>query len=260
MATYKYEARQASGKVEKGTIEADSEQDAVKQLRGSFEAVLSVKKASGSHARQDGPAIKRVKPKELALASRQFAIILKAGLPLVQTVNMAAEQTSDEVLSRLFKQVAEDVDAGWSLSYSFNERAPYLPVTFRETIRAGEESGDLISAFERMSDYYDRMQKTHSKTVTTLSYPAFIIFVAIIVVGVVVGYAVPVFSQIFESMGSELPPLTRALIGASDFLRQWFLVIVGCHCAACVCSVVVFAYPGRCHRSFRAAPAHSRYR
>jgi type IV pilus assembly protein PilC len=131
------------------------------------------------------------------------------------------------MMKNLLKQVAEDVSNGWSLSYSFAQRGEgKLPVTFIETVYSGEESGDLVSAFERMSKYYDRMNKTREKATSALIYPAFVIFVAVIVVGIIMTKAVPTFSTTFDEMGIELPLVTKILIAVSHFMSRYILLIV----------------------------------
>lgn len=227
MPTYKYEGAYAGGETVTGVVEAVSEHEAVAQIRQSCEVVLSLKEVP--RAPGDGGALgrfQRINAKSLALTCQQFAIILRAGLPLVQTVDLVAGQTGDKTLTRLLRQVSEDVSNGWSLSYSFDQRGGRLPTTFRETIRAGEESGDLISAFERMGSYYDRTAKTHARAVSALTYPAFVIAVAVVVIIIIMGYAVPSFISTFDSMNIELPWVTLALIAMTDFFSQYGLALL----------------------------------
>ena len=210
-----------------GVVEAVSRNDAVAQIRQSCEIVLSLKEVPKTAARDPLARFHKISAKSLALTCQQFAIILKAGLPLVQTVDLVAGQCADKALGNLLRQVSEDVSNGWALSYSFEQRgAGTLPVTFRETVRAGEESGDLLSSFQRMADYFERMNKTHESVVSALTYPAFVIFVAIIVVSIIMGYAVPTFTSMFESMNIELPWVTRALIAVNHFFRKYTLPLI----------------------------------
>lgn len=228
MPTYKYEAAYASGEKVNGVVEAVSQTDAVTQIRQSCEIVLSLKEVPKSAVRDPLARFQKISAKSLALTCQQFAIILKAGLPLVQTVDLVAEQCPDKALGRLLRQVSEDVSNGWSLSYSFSQRGERsLPVTFRETVRAGEESGDLLSSFGRMAEYYHRMNKTRESVVSALTYPAFVLAVAAVVVAIIMGYAVPTFTGMFQSMDVELPWVTVALIGVSNFFQRYALVLLG---------------------------------
>ncbi|MDE6956007.1 MAG: type II secretion system F family protein, partial [Oscillospiraceae bacterium] len=222
MPTYKYEGAYAGGERVSGVVEAASRQEAVAQIRQTCEVVLSLKEIPKSFAQRPAAAVfQRISPKSLAFTCQQFAIVLKAGLPLVQTVDLVAGQSEDKALQRLLRQVSEDVSNGWSLSYSFDQRGGRLPVTFRETIRAGEESGDLVSAFDRMAKYYDRTAKTHAKAISTMTYPAFVILVAIVVVYVIMDKAVPAFINTFDDLGAELPPITVGLIAVSNFTTRY---------------------------------------
>lgn len=228
MPTYRYEGVYPGGEKVTGVVEALNQAAAVAQIRQSCEVVLSLREIPRVAAKDPLGRFRRISAKSLALVCQQFAIILKAGLPLVQTVDLVADQCADKVLGRLLRQVSEDVSNGWSLSYSLGQRGGRkLPVTFQETVRAGEESGDLLSSFNRLSDYFDRMSKTHDSVVSALTYPAFVIVVAVFVVAIIMGYAVPTFTSMFESMNIELPWVTVALIAVSHFFQKYTLVLVG---------------------------------
>ena len=228
MPTYKYEGAYTSGERVSGVVEALTQNDAVAQIRQSCEIVLSLKEVPRAATRDPMARFHRISAKSLAITCQQFAIIMKAGLPLVQTVDLVAEQCDDKALGKLLRQASEDVSNGWSLSYSLEQRGgSKLPVTFRETVRAGEESGDLSASFERLSDYFDRMSKTRDSVVSALTYPAFVIGVAAVVIGIIMGYAVPTFTQVFESMDIELPGVTKALIAMSHFFQKYSLVLLG---------------------------------
>ena len=226
MATYRYEALRASGEKSEGVVEAADRSQAVAQIRQTYEVVLSLEEIAAP--RQDPlEKFQKLNLKIFALMCKQFSIILKAGLPLVQTVDLVAEQLEDKFLKKLLNQVAEDIANGWSLSYSFSQRGGRrLPVTFLETIRAREESGDLVRAFERMSAYYDRMTKTRQKATSALIYPAFLTVVAVAVMIVIMTYAVPTFASTFASMSIELPLPTRMVIATSNFFSSYLWVLL----------------------------------
>ncbi|WP_300602819.1 type II secretion system F family protein [uncultured Oscillibacter sp.] len=227
MPTYKYEGAYASGEKVSGVVEAVSRTDAVNQIRQSCEIVLSIKEVPKSAARDPLSRLQKISAKSLSLTCQQFAIILKAGLPLVQTVDLVAGQCPDKNLSALLRQVSEDVSNGWSLSYSLEQRgAKSLPVTFRETVRAGEESGDLQAAFQRMADYFERMNKTRESLLSALTYPVFVIIVAVAVIIIVMNFVIPTFSGMFTGMGVDLPFATRALISLSGFFQKYTLVLI----------------------------------
>ena len=228
MPTYKYEGAYASGERVSGVIDAMSQNDAVAKIRQSCEIVLSLKEVPKVSAGNPLEKLNKISSKSLALTCQQFAIILKAGLPLVQTIDLVAEQCADKTLKRLLEQISADVTDGWSMSRSIEQRGGgKIPITFQETVRAGEESGDLVASFERLTDYFERMGKTRDSLVSALIYPALLTFVAVVVIAIIMTYAVPAFTDLFGSMGGELPGVTKALIAMSNFVRSYGLIIAG---------------------------------
>lgn len=157
MTTFRYKGQTAGGAKVSGVLRAYDEFEAADKLRESvaiitkLEAVPEKKESVLSR-----PVAFRVKEKELALLCSQFAIILASGLSVERCVSMVAAQTKNKYLRRMLDKVSEEVGAGYSLAQSFGNNAPYLPKTFTETLRAGEQSGTLESCFQRLHAYYDR--------------------------------------------------------------------------------------------------------
>lgn len=226
MPTYRYEAANMSGQRSSGVVEATDTAQAVAQIRQSYEVVLSLEEIAVVKA-DPLERFQKLNLKVFALMCKQFSIILKAGLPLVQTVDLVTDQLSDKMLKELLTQVSEDIANGWSLSYSFSQRGKgILPTTFVETVRAGEESGDLVRAFERMSTYYDRMTKTRARATSALVYPAFLSAVAVVVIMIIMTYAVPTFAATFASMNMELPLPTRMVVAVSHFFSNYIWILL----------------------------------
>lgn len=234
MPTYRYEAMGGDGQRAEGVIEASDSAQAVSLVRQSYDVVLKLEEIAV--ARTDPlEKFQKLNVKVFALMCKQFSIILKAGLPLVQTVDLVASQFSDKMLKKLLNEVSMDIANGWSLSYSFSQRGKgRLPVTFIETIRAGEESGDLVRSFDRMSVYYDRMTKTRAKATSALVYPAFLTVVAVFVILIIMTYAVPTFASTFASMDMELPLPTKIVIAVSNFFSRYIWVLL------CVVAGIIF--------------------
>lgn len=171
----------------------------------------------------------KLNDKAFTVMCSQFAIILKAGIPIARTTQLIADKTTDKPLKKMLKQVADDVESGRTLATSFAERGDkLLPPTFVETVRAGEESGNVDKSFDTMYKHYDRQTKMRGKVKSALSYPIFVIVIAIVVVIVLMVKVVPTFTSIFESYGAELPLMTRMLIAMSGFFRKYtiYLAIV----------------------------------
>ena len=248
MPTYRYEAASESGQRTEGVIEAADSTQAVALIRQNHAVVLHLEEIAGPRS-DPLEKFQRLNLKVFALMCRQFSIILKAGLPLVQTVDLVAAQLSDKPLRKLLTEVSEDIANGWSLSYSFSQRGKgRLPAVFIESIRAGEESGDLSRSFERMATYYDRLTKTRAKATSALIYPAFLTVVAVVVVIVIMAYAVPTFAEAFTSMDMQLPLPTRMVIATSGFFSHYIWVLL-CLIAAAVLALRLYGRTaaGRLH-------------
>lgn len=238
MTTFRYKGQTAGGAKVSGVLRAYDEFEAADKLRESvaiitkLEAVPEKKESVLSR-----PVAFRVKEKELALLCSQFAIILASGLSVERCVSMVAAQTKNKYLRRMLDKVSEEVGAGYSLAQSFGNNAPYLPKTFTETLRAGEQSGTLESCFQRLHAYYDRSAKTRAKIVSTLTYPVMVIIVAIVVFVIIIAVAVPAFTDAFTDLGSgSLPGVTRALMAVSAFFTKWWWLVLG------VLALLVIAY------------------
>lgn len=188
-------------------------------------------------ARETGKSLGglKLKEKQLALICSQFSIILTSGLSVDKCVEMVAAQTKDKELRAMLQKVARDVAGGYGMAQSFENNCRSLPATFTETIRAGEQSGTLETCFDRLHTYYDKSAKTKAKVVSTLTYPAIVLFVAAVVFIVIMTVAVPMFISTFEELDVELPGITKALIAASNFITgYWWAVflIIGVFFAA----------------------------
>lgn len=233
MTTYQYEGLSVSGARIQGVVEAINEQEAVARAKASCRVVLHVApvKQGGVSSVMNldigellGGA--KIKDKELSLLCSQLSIELRAGLPLVRSLQLVAENEPNKTLRRILAQVAEDVETGHGLADSFSSRGPSLPATFIETIRAGEESGRLDDSFLRLKKYYHNSNTVRSKVTSAMIYPVMLILVAVVVVAIIMLKAVPVFEESFSSMGNELPGVTKALIAISHFTTDYILLIV----------------------------------
>ena len=165
--------------------------------------------------------------KAFTLMCNQFAVILKAGVPIARACQLVAEKMTDKPLKRVLTQVADDVESGRSISLSFTERGGKLvPVTFIESIRAGEESGNLAESFQSVSEHYTKQVQMKGKVRGALIYPIFVLIIAVVVVIVLMVKVVPTFTATFADLGAELPAMTQLLIAISDFFRNYILYIV----------------------------------
>ncbi len=233
MKAFRYEGLSSSGAKIEGIVEAFDRQEAISKAHEHCR-VLSVVEPVGSGNVSGllnadiGLLLSggKIKPKKLSLLSSQLAIELKAGLPLVQSIRLVAENEEDKNLKKILNEVADDVHSGHGLAESFQKRAPKLPSTFIETIRAGEASGRLDESFDRLKKYYEDSAAVASKVGSAMIYPALLIAVAIVVVIIIMVKAVPVFEDSFSSMGNELPAPTQMLISMSHFMTDNLLLLI----------------------------------
>ncbi|MBR3326694.1 MAG: type II secretion system F family protein [Atopobiaceae bacterium] len=226
MKAYKYKARSSYGADVDGVIEANTRDEAVMLLKDDGLIVRSIEASGGEHDIDLRVGGRKTKEKTLAVMCNQFAIILDAGLPIVRTLELVAGQTEDKTLKEILTEVAGEVAAGYELADSFAKHGPNLPATFIESIRAGEQSGNLSLVFNRLADFYRKSSETRGKVKSAMMYPSFVMGVAVIVVGVIMVFAVPTFKTTFEGMGTEMPLPTRMLIGLSEFLTSFWWVII----------------------------------
>ena len=224
LVTYKYTALSRNGKRVNGIMEGFNEMDAIDRIKREYAIVLKlteVKEGKEAGLLNIDIGGNKLNSKAFTVMCSQFAIILKAGIPIARTVQLIADKTTDKPLKKMLRHVAEDVEAGRSVATSFQERgAKLLPPTFVETIRAGEESGNLDKSFQSMYEHFDKQAKMAGKVKGALSYPLFVLAVAVVVVIVLMVKVVPTFTAIFDSLGGELPPLTKALIAISEFFQH----------------------------------------
>ena len=242
MKTFRYEGVSASGAKVEGVIEAADRQDAMMRARERCRVLVKVEPVGSGKANDIlnadiGVLLSggKIKPKKLSLLCSQLAIELKAGLPLVRSLKLVAENEEDKHLKKIIEDVADDVHSGHGLADSFANRAPKLPSTFIETIRAGEASGRLDECFTRLKKYYDDSAAVASKVGSAMIYPAMLIAVAVVVVIIIMVFAVPVFEDSFSSMGNELPAPTQILISISHFMTDNLLLLIA------IVSIIIIA-------------------
>ena len=243
MKAFRYEGLSASGAAVEGVVEANDRDDAARKAREYCRVLVKVEPVSAGKLNDFMNADiglllsgGKIKPKKLALLCSQLAIELKAGLPLVRSLRLVADNEDDKNLKKILEDVADDVQAGHSLAKSFQTRAPRLPSTFIETIRAGEASGRLDDAFDRLKVYFENSAAVASKVGSAMIYPAMLIAVAVVVIFIIMIFAVPVFEDSFSSMGNSLPLPTAILIGISNFMTENILLLI------CILAIILISF------------------
>lgn len=229
MAQFKYTAISRGGERVSGVIEGYNELDAANRIRQSCDIILKL-----TDVTDKGPGLlnmeiggNKLDAKAFTVMCSQFAIILKSGVPLARAVHLIADKTTNKPLKKMLALVATDVEGGRSLSASFEDHgAKLLPATFIETIRAGEESGSIDRSFATMQEHFDKQVKMKARVRSAMSYPLFVLAIAVVVVAVVMVFVIPRITPIFTATGSDLPFMLRSLIAVSNFFRKYILVLV----------------------------------
>lgn len=230
MVTYNYKAQTLDGQKVSGIIQGVDEFDAVNQIREQYPIILEIKpvkekKASDSILNMEIGG-DRIDIKNLSIICSQIAITLQSGVPIARALQLIGDQTQDKVLKKILLTTAEDVQSGSPLASSLQRNGKNLPSTFIETIKAGEESGNIERSFREMADYYEKSYKNRDKIKQAMSYPIFVVVIAIIVLIVVMVMVIPSLTKTFESLGGELPVMTQITIAVSNFFQKYWPIFV----------------------------------
>jgi len=230
MPVFEYKARDRTGKAIVATMEAASERDVAAALRQKnlFITEINAPKSGLSADIKlpkwlDFGAIPNVR--DITIFSRQFATVINAGLPVVQSLNILQRQSSKEGLKDALKKVREDVETGLQLSDALAKHPRLFNKLYIYLVRAGEVSGNLDGILDRIAAYMEKQAALLGKIKTALTYPSVVLVIALAVTWFLLTGIVPQFAQILDQLGGELPVITRALIAVSDFLRfQWYIL------------------------------------
>ena len=231
MNRYRYEAADASGKVETGHVEADSQSAAFANLRGRGLTALLVQIEGNPQTASSQWFTAKLSDNDLAWATRQLASLLGASLPLEAALSATVEQAEKKHIAQTLSAVRADVRGGMRLADALAARPRDFPSIYRALIAAGEESGDLAQVMERLADYIEERNNLRGKIMTAFIYPGVVGLVSIGIVIFLLSYVVPQVVSAFSQARQDLPGLTLAMLNASDFIRAWgwlcFAGIVG---------------------------------
>jgi len=224
MAAFEYSALDPRGRQVRGLIEGDTPRQARQLLRDRGLSPLDINEVAERAGSVTGSLFQRgggISHTELSLFTRQLAILVRSGLPLDEALTAVSEQSESKRVKRIALGVRAGVVEGNTLALSLNQFPNAFPPLFRATVEAGEHSGKLDYILERLADYVEQRQVMRSKILLAAFYPAILTFVAVGVVIMLLTYVVPKVVDVFDSIDAELPPLTRGLIAASSFLKNY---------------------------------------
>jgi type IV pilus assembly protein PilC len=222
MATFEYTARNAQGQETTGTMEAASRDEVVANLRKNRMVLVRLREAKKT--RRGGS----VPTRDIVIFTRQFATMINSGLPLVQALDILAQQTENKALAEVTKQVVYDVESGHTLADALSKHPRAFTQLYVNMVAAGEAGGILDTILLRLAVFLEKNDAIVRKVKGAMIYPAVIFSVAIIAVVVLLVFVIPTFQSMFASVNMELPLPTKIVIGMSDFLQGfWWALIVG---------------------------------
>ncbi len=237
MAEFIYQAIDKAGKNKKGNIEADTIEKAKAQLKADGMTVMKIEEASLLNKDLNFSfGGKKVKARDLGVFCKQFKSILHAGIGVIQALDMLSAQTSNKTLQAALKNIKDNVQKGETLSAAMKKEGKIFPGILINMVEAGEASGSLEVALDRMSTHFDKDARIKGMVKKAMMYPIVLIIVTIIIVVVMLVGVLPSFESTFASMGAELPFFTKLLMSMSDSLVDTWYIWVG------VVAAVMIAY------------------
>ena len=202
-AVYEWEGKDRNGKQVRGEIRAAGENQVKASLRRQGVTPTKIKKRRMS-------AGKSIKPKDLAIFTRQLATMMKAGVPLLQAFDIVGRGNPNPRVTKLLNDIRTDVETGTSLSVAFRKFPLYFDALYCNLVEAGESAGILDQLLDRLAVYMEKTEAIKSKIKSALMYPITVLIVAFVVVAVIMIFVIPSFKQVFTSFGGELPEIGRA--------------------------------------------------
>jgi type IV pilus assembly protein PilC len=229
MATFAYSGRTRAGQTVSGERVADTMEAATAALRReqiNVTKITPVQAKAEAKADKKGKTGKKVKAKNLAVFTRQFSVMIDAGLPLVQCLDILGSQEEDKNFAAVILQTRSDVESGASLADAMRRHPKTFDPLFTNMIAAGEAGGILDTILKRLATYIEKAVKLAGQVKSAMVYPVAVICIAGIVVGVILWKVIPTFAALFSGLGADLPLPTRVVIAMSENLVRFFPVLL----------------------------------
>lgn len=238
MASWGYVAIDNTGKELKGSMEAENGELVTRALKNQGLIVLEVKEQGAMNKDINIDIGGKPKPRDLAVFCRQFASITRAGVSIIETLSMLAEQTENKKLQVALYQVKTDVEKGETFASSLAEHPKVFPELLIQMAKAGEASGSLDIAMDRMATQFERSAKTSSMVKKAMIYPIVVGVVAVVVVIVMLVVVIPRYADMFVDLGTELPGITVAVMDMSNFIQSYWYILL----PSAIALIILFNY------------------
>ena len=217
---FEWEGKDRNGKIVRGETRAGGENQIQAMLRRQGVTPSKIKKR-----RTRGG--KKIKPKDIALFTRQLATMMKAGVPLLQSFDIVGRGNTNPNVTKLLNDIRLDVETGTSLSTAFRKFPLYFDSLYCNLVEAGEAAGILEALLDRLATYMEKTEAIKSKIKSALMYPISVMIVAFVVVAVIMIFVIPAFKEVFTSFGADLPAPTLIVMGISEYFVQYWWLIFG---------------------------------
>ena len=215
---YEWEGKDRNGKLVRGEMRAGGEAMVGATLRRQGILVQKVKKRRVSGGSS-------IKPKDIAVFTRQLATMMRAGVPLLQSFDIVARSSTNPRVTKLLNDIRGDVETGTSLSASFRKHPMYFDALYCNLVEAGEAAGILETLLDRLATYQEKTIAIKQKIKSALTYPIAVLVVAFVVVAVIMIFVIPAFKEVFTSFGADLPAPTLFVMGMSEiFVKYWWAI------------------------------------
>ena len=227
MAEFQYRVITPEGKEKKGTMEGKSVEQVSGVLKAQKNVILSVSEASLMNRDINFSLGGRVSARDYSIFCRQFVSIISAGVSIINALEMMRDQTENRTLKKALGEVYEDVSKGESMAGAMNKHSKVFPSMLCNMVEAGEASGSMEVAFERMAVQFEKENKLKQSVKKAMIYPIVLLVVMVGVLFLMMIWVIPNFMGMFAELDTELPPITQAVVNMSDFvIAKWWLILL----------------------------------
>lgn len=227
MAEFQYRVITPEGKEKKGTMEGKSVEQVSGVLKAQKNVILSVSEASLMNRDINFSLGGRVSARDYSIFCRQFVSIISAGISIINALEMMRDQTENRTLKKALGEVYEDVSKGESMAGAMKKHSKVFPSMLCNMVEAGEASGSMEVAFERMAVQFEKENKLKQSVKKAMIYPIVLLVVMVGVLFLMMIWVIPNFMGMFAELDTELPPITQAVVNMSDFvIAKWWLILL----------------------------------
>lgn len=226
MAVFAYKAKTKDGKVVKGKIESSTKKEALNKL-GHMDLIVFDVGVLNTALNKDITFRRSLKSKDFIMFLRQFSSLMNAGILLVDALDLLAAQATSSMLKEALEELSEEVREGVALSEAMAKKPKLFPDLLVHMIHSAEISGRMEEVLQQMADYYEKQHRIKQKISTAMTYPLVVGALALFITGFLLVFIVPIFGDMFASMGSELPAITQMVLTMSGLVQRYWWLIIG---------------------------------